>query len=254
MHRSFLVAAGVAATVLGPAVAVAAAPGAHLSPNKVSAASRLHVEVDASAADFGGRFPNTVVATVQRGFKLDQKAVAITCSDEQAAAVSCPAGARVSTGQAVVSAGAFGTYTAKVESFLATTKQAGDLAGVVIQVTEPSTGTRKSVRGSVRAGTGDVGYELRFENLQQALPTLPPGVTLSLVSLNFEVGANRTVKKIVKKKNKKTKKVKKKTVVTKYSLITNPATCAASGWTATVTAVFADGSQVAREYAAPCQA
>lgn len=252
MNRLLIAAAAVAATALSPAATAVAAPGATLTPNKAGKASRLHVELDAAAADFGGRFPDAVVADIQKGFKLDPKAVATTCSDAAANSVSCPAAARIASGSAVISAGAFGTYTAKVEGFLAQTKQAGDLAGVILQITEPQTQIKKSVRGRVVVGGGEFGYQIRFEQLTAALPPLPPGVTLQLQSLAFDVGANRTVKKKVKKKvNGKRRTV---TVKKKYSLITNPKTCTAAGWKARVTARFTDGSQVVRDYTVTCTA
>lgn len=51
-----------------------------LTPNTPGAGSRVHVEVSGTAPEIAGSLPESISLGVQRGFALDVRAVAVTCT------------------------------------------------------------------------------------------------------------------------------------------------------------------------------
>ena len=212
-------------------------------PEGVKRGSTLTVR--ASGETFTGRSPSTVSVLVQRGFKLEPKARARTCSDP----ANCPSASRIGAGRAVIEAsGGFfpagpQEFTAQLELFLAKPRRSGDRAGLVITYNEPQTGTSGALTGRViRLASGPYGYELRVEGLEATAPSFP-GLTARLKSLEFSAGAKRTV--TVRKRGKRRR-------VT-YHLITNPSRCDGA-WENAVRATFPDGTTAERVFASPCSA
>jgi hypothetical protein len=235
MRRPLLALLLLGAGLSGAAGAVAQAPGLTISlqPNVTGRPSNLIIEADGQAAQNDSRVPRSAVLSIQRGFKLDPRARSARCTTRQAADFECPKASRIGGGAAVVTAsgaivpGGSQDFTAAIDLFLAPPERPHDLAGVVVYVHEPTTGTRGTSTGRLVArGRGPYGYELRFERLS-AGQSPPPGVTIKLKHLELRVGARRTVTRAGRR------------IV--HSLITNPATCDGT-WNGHGVVTFTDGS------------
>ncbi len=251
----------VAAVVLlagPPATAVAVDPGAPVSArlDPSVAGARSHLLVEAHGRPYDGRSPSAVVLAVQRGFRLDPRAAAARCTAQQANDLACPETSRIGRGSATVTAsgvlvpGGAEDFQATLGFFVGSTPHAGDLAAVVVTVSEPKTNTRRALTGRVvRVPDGPFGYELRFDGPGQAMGALPPGVTVELKSLQVDVGAQRTVTHTSRvKRHGRTVRVRRRVT---YALVTNPSTCAGA-WTGELRASFADGSTEKTALSVPC--
>lgn len=220
-----------------------------LAPNRAGAPSTLRVDVDGTATDSDSRTPKSLALDVQRGFKVDVRSRAGRCTDAQAKDLNCPADSRIGKGEAVVSATFLGTsqdYTATLGIFLARAKVAGDLAAVVVTISEPKTGTRRAVTGRLRRlASGPFGHQLAVEGLDSAQSQVPAGVTIKLKRLTLTAGASR---RVVETRTVKGKRVRR--TVTRH-LITNPPTCSGT-WRALTTSTFADGTKLERELRSAC--
>lgn len=210
--------------------AEAPAGAVQLVPNAAGRASALEVnlgpEVLAQAPQ--GNPPNAVSLLGTPGLKIDARAVAARCDDAAADRFDCPAASRIGSGSAqgraegaLVPGGRF-DFTASIDVFLSEARQPGDLAGVVLQVSEPQSGQRFNAKGRIRRDAA-FGWETRFEGLSGGGEQLPPGVTVKLDRITLRVVARRTVRRrVTVRRNGKRRRVVKRV---RYSLLTNPRTC-----------------------------
>jgi hypothetical protein len=229
-----------------PATASAKGPIVKLDPNTAGHGS--HLTVDAYPGDPGmGQAPRSIVVSAARGFKVDPRARAARCSAAQARNFDCPAASRIGGGTAfghatgaIVPGGRY-DFKAAIKSFLAPPQKTGDVAGVVVQVSEPTSGQRGTVTGRVvRVKDGPYGLELRFDNLGGAAPSYP-GVTISIDHVRLRAGASRTVVRT----RTVTRDGRRVTVRRKhrFDLIRNPPKCSGA-WPFRVTIGFADHDDV----------
>jgi hypothetical protein len=237
-----------------PAAAQAPAPSYELSfaPNKANRATTGTLNVrDLPAEAPGAAMPDVLVLALQPGFATDPKGAPGECGDADQQKVACPDEARIGKGNAVIEA-TFGTtkqdYTAALGVFLTAPRQAGDVAGLSLEIHEPSTSTDVSVPGRVLKTGRDGGIELRFEGLAKSMPPMPPGISLRLKSFTTSIGRHRTVTKRIRTKHGKRKRVK---VV--YAIVRTPKTCTGA-WTGTLAIIRTDGSEMAQPLSAPCTA
>ena len=241
-----LCAAGLLAVPAG-AVAADAPPGAvQLSPNVAGRASELRIDLGEEA--LAGRSsnderPRSLHLQGTRGLRINPRAVARRCTDEQADAYNCPERSRIGRGTAEgrAEAGLIGTdFTADIDVFLAPRRQAGDIAGVVVQVREPQSGERFSVKGRIiPLADGPFGSELRFEGLDGG-GQLPPGVTVTLRRVQLTAGARRVVRRrVTVRRGGKRRRVTRRF---RYTLLRNPRTCT-SPWPYRLRVVYSDRTE-----------
>jgi hypothetical protein len=243
------------AATLAPAAAHAQqAPTITLDPNQAGKASRL--TLDASPGEAAGQGVRSIVLSAARGFKVDPRSRAKRCSADQASRFACPRASRIGTGEvkghatgAALPGGRY-DFTAQVQTFLAPPQQSGDVAGVVLEISEPGTNQRGSVTGRiVRVPSGPFGLELRFEGLDQAIPAFP-GVTITIDRITLSAGARRTVvrKRRVRRGGRRVTVRRRVT----YNLIRNPGTCSGS-WPFQLKLGYADREDVT-DGSTPCRA
>lgn len=145
-------------------------------------------------------------------------------------------------------------FTASVEAFLAPKAQAGDIAGVVVQARESSSGRQVTIRGRVLpvSGGGPHGVELRFEDFAAGAEAAPPGVSAKITRFEMRVEARRTVRRVrtVRRRVRTPNgmKIRRRRVVTRrqFSLITNPPTCRGA-WPYRLRATFQSSPEVVRD-------
>jgi hypothetical protein len=227
-----------------------------LTPNTPGAGSRVHVDVSGTAPEIAGSLPESVALGVQRGFALDVRAVAVSCTGPALTSGACPADSRIGTGQAVVFATGLlnQDIPATLDVFLADRVQPGDVASAVVVI--KAAGLSRAVRTRLLApATGPVGYELRLEGIAAAVPAVP-GVSFGLRSLSLDLGARRTVTKTTRKRVRVTRHGRRVTVRRKvkhrvtYNLVTNPKTCSGA-WGVRLTVRVAGADHV-RNIGVPC--
>lgn len=255
-----------ACLVAVPATALAQSPAdvsVTLTPNAAGKPARLAVTATGDALGSSQQAPKSLSLQIARGLKVDPRSRSARCSAEQAKSFSCPVKSRVATGSAEgeVSFPPFGTFpfSASVAAFLAPRAQAGDIAGVVVQVREASSGRQAMVRGRVLpVASGPYGVELRFEDFDPGDQAAPPGASVKLTRLALSAEAQRTVRRVrILRRRIKTRRgtrVKRVRVVRRrrYSLITNPRTCTGA-WPYRLRATFPSSSEVVREGSVPCK-
>jgi len=225
--------AGTAAAASGPSINIS------LSPNKAKQNSKL--TVNASGFPTESAPPQSAELQVQPGFKSSAKSVKQLCSP---GASSCPAASQIGTGTAQITVGFLPgpdttlalTDTLNFRLYLGKPRQGGDIASVIVLGSD--TYLKQTANGSGRLfKNSSGGLELLFDQFP-TISGLTGGVTITLDSLSFNVGASRTVKRHHKK-------------VT-YSLITNPSTCNGS-WTGSGRVTFTNGTTVPESFSTPCK-
>ena len=240
----------VAGLLAVPAVAVAAdaPPGAvQLDPNIAGRASTLRIELGQEA--LAGRSsnderPQSLHLQGTRGLRINPRAVARRCTDEQADAFNCPARSRIGSGSAEGRAETSPVtgidFTATIDVFLAPRRQVGDIAGVVVQIREPQSGQRFTVKGRIiPIAAGPFGSELRFEGLDGG-GELPPGVTVTLRRVQITAGAQRVVRRrVTVRRNGMRRRVTRRF---RYTLLRNPRTCT-SPWPYRLRVVYRDRTE-----------
>lgn len=169
---------------------------AFVVPTAAGAASHLHI--DAKGPDGGltpKEIPLAMGISLDRGFTVDPSAVAGVCSADQAKNYACPADSLIANGAfiGVVTGLGFGPngqpFDAAVSLFKAPPQQAGDPAGVVFTYKESSSGFQGESLGRLEtlpAGS-PYGTAIRIDKLP--LPSLPPGLTITINELKFDIGA-----------------------------------------------------------------
>jgi hypothetical protein len=245
------------AACLPGAASAQSPPTLQLDPNVAGLGT--HVALDGRPGDTGSSGSanvRSVVLAAAQGFSLDPRARAARCDAAQAKAFKCPPASRIGAGQVdghasgpFLPVGGY-AFTAGVKVFLAPPPQAGDVAGVVMEVSEPQTGQRGSVTGRVvRTTEAPFGLELRFDDLDKVIPSFPD-VTLSVDRVQLRAGAHRTVVR-----QRKVRRHGRRVTIRRrhrYDLLTNPPTCSGA-WPFRLTIVYADRQDV-RDAAVGCAA
>lgn len=249
-----------AATIAACAIAtpIAAALGAVAAPN-LTISDNLHgdptaVSVDAANQAPQEENPTSAVLQAARGYHLDLRALTATCTPDQAKSFACPAAARIgggvidghASGPLIPSNGRF-DFEATVDAFLAPPLQPGDVAGVVLEVTEPQTGSRGTIAGRVvNVDNGPFGLAVRFDDLNTAQPQVPPATQVYIDHVHLDAEAHRTVTRMITKvrtvkRHHKRKRIRRRirTNVT-YGLIVNPPACS-SDWPWEMTVDYPSG-------------
>ena len=233
-----------------PAAAQAPVGELSFSPAKPAKATTGTLAARDLPPDPEGAPPVDLLAVaLQKGFLADPKGAPGRCTEGEASQVSCPEPSQIGRGTAQVEASFLGStrlYTATLGVFVTAERDAGDLAGLSIELREPETGTVVAVPGRVvRAGRAG-GPELRFEELSKAVPTPPPGFEVRMKSFELSVGRKRTVTRRVRTKSGRRKRVR-----TTHAILTTPKTCAGA-WTATLVIGRTDGSEATQPLSAAC--
>jgi hypothetical protein len=214
-----------------------------LEPSVAGKQSRLEADLTPQQQSGQQQQPRSVVVAIARGFRIDTRSRARRCSSEEAKRFECSERSRIARGWAEVTAsgiffpGGSQDYVVSLAGFLAPRVQRGDLAGVVMQASEPKTGLRGTSRGRiVRVPTGVFGLELRLDDLGLGRPP-PPGVTIRLKRAHLAVAAFRRVRRV--------RRIRGRRVVrrVRYSLIRNPLRCSGS-WPYEVRLVYPGSERV----------
>ena len=246
MRKSLCAALLLTALLLTAIAAQAQSPGLTISlqPNVTGRPSTLVIDAEGQSSPSDNRLPKSATLSIQRGFRLDPHARSARCSRQQAENFDCPKASRIGGGEAVVTAsgaivpGGSQDFTAQIDLFLAPPARAHDLAGVVVYVHEPTTGTRGTATGRlVSRARGPFAYELRFDQLS-AGQSPPPGVTIKLKHLELRVGARRVVTRAGHRILR--------------SLITNPPSCDGT-WNGHGLVTYTDGSSSAADLSVACR-
>ena len=204
-----------------------------------------------------GRSPQSAHFLTAAGFKFDTRARSERCSAERAKGFDCPANSKIGSGTANGSA-SNGVFTQAlvidIEMFLAPPPQSGDLAGIVIQFKERSTGQRGMTTGRVVKAAAPFGTAVRFDDLGAAAAEAPEGFTVRIDRLQSNVGASRKVKVTVccktVRRNGRRVRVKYRKTVTRH-LITNPKTCTGS-WPYQVRVRYSSTDESVRDGTVAC--
>ena len=217
-----------------PAAAQTVATATPATPGKPATVSW---NVDGRVPPVSSRIPRSLVVTAP-GFKLDRRAVAGRCTQEQAELNECPAKSRLGTA----------VLTIIVHRPVDDNEIAFDIVlyrgdkDEVLAVTE-FIGTRV-IPGRLRKVDGAL--ELTFDPLPE--PPVIPGVPLTydFVGLSATLGAKRTVTKTVRRDGRT---VRRKV---RYTLVRAPARCPGGTWPTTATLGFPDGSSLPMEAPITC--
>jgi len=251
-----------AISLLAAAPAAAQVPGdvMRVDPSAASAGSHLLLDIRASEdPTAGGESPEKAFLNIAAGFKLDRLARKETCSAKPAEGFDCPGDSKIGSGVAqatlISDGGVFPPQPleASIEVFLGPPQQSGDLAAVVVQFTEQSTGQRGTTTGRVVRVGAPYGLGLRLENLASAAAA-PDGFHVRVDRIRADVGASLRRKKTayryvtrngVRKKVKYYKKVR-------HDLVRNPRTCDGA-WEYSVRLTYPGGRESVREASMPCK-
>ena len=223
--RTLLAALAAFAVIAPPAGAQGTATA---TPNTTGTPTVLHTEFDASQPPVSGRFPERTVLSLQRGFRLDLKAVARRCPRAQAKSDAqgegCPPRSRI--GSALVVAEAFGSdYRVPIELYVAKGRRDGEVAGVVVVATV--NGSRQAAMGRIVRATADP------YGLAVVLPS--PGGDFTALPITFksfsaDIGGNAKGRPL-------SRRVKRR----RHHFLRTPQTCAGA-WASSAAFTFADGS------------
>ena len=217
-----------------PAAAQAVATATPATPGKPATVSW---NVDGRVPPVSSRIPRSLVVTAP-GFKLDRRAVAGRCTQEQAELNECPAKSKLGTAMLTIIVHR-PVDDNQIDFDIVLHRGAKDN---VLAVTE-FIGTRV-IPGRLRKVDGAL--ELTFDPLPE--PPVIPGVPLTydFVGLSATLGAKRTVTKTVRRDGRT---VRRKV---RYTLVRNPARCAGGTWPTTATLGFPDGSSLPMEAPITC--
>ena len=284
MRRVAGVAAALAFGGLVPAASATPAPDGTAFVNPATAGAGSHLKIDAKGQDGGltpKDVPTAMTLAVQKGFTFDPAAVASTCTADQAKNYACPADSTVANGSfiGVVTGPGFGPnghpFDAAVTFFKAPPQQSGDPAGIVFSFKESSSGFQGESIGRLMDLPSDpvYGSQIRFDKLP--LPSLPPGITITINELKLDLGAGTAAPAHTPAVQRKKKHHKKKRLppcsrhrhkhcrdtrkkharahaAATGAFLTNPATCTGN-WTVALEMDYAS-HQERREATVPCSA
>jgi hypothetical protein len=240
--------AGVTAVLAAAPAAAQTTATVSVAPNRTNVATRL--VLDAAGGSSATGIPQAITVLAARGFRFDRDAVAKLCEQSQAVQNQCPAESRIGGGTAEVRVdGPFpnalgaGTYQGTSAVFLAPVSEAGDLAGLVVQLTivgQTITGTGRITP----IAAGPFGIRIAFDPLPQS-PQLPPGYTVTLQKLHSAIAARRTEQRTQTKRVRRRGRIVRKRVVRKirHVLMRTPRTCSGS-WPVQVLVRYPDRQDV----------
>ncbi len=234
MHRYLTAGFALAILAACPAAATAQSPSVSLGldPNLVGRGSHLIADVRPAGASSSAEQPRSIALAAVRGFRFDPRARGGRCTPTEANEQACPASAKIGAGSVqgrasgVLVPNGSQSFTASVEIFLARAFRGGDMAGVVLQVREPSSGAKSSIRGRVvRLPEGPYGLELRFEDFGSSASPFP-GVTVTIDRIQLRAGASRVVRvrRTVRRGGRRVRVTRR----VRYHLLRNPSTCSGS--------------------------
>lgn len=180
--------AAIAASTIG--AAFDHPPALEFEPATPATGADLVLDVRPAGVPTGAR-ATSLVLSAPPGLGFDPRAAARTCGPRRAQAFRCPAASAIGSGQ--VEGHASGPlvpnarldFAASVGLFLAP-PSAGDLAGVVMEVSEPITGKRGTITGRVVPTA--TGVALRFDDIAGAQPSVP-GVGISIDRVLMRAGS-----------------------------------------------------------------
>ena len=186
--------------------------------------TRVSWAVDGLVPPVAGRIPAALVMTAP-GFRLDRRAVARRCSQEQATLDECPAKSRIGTA----------LMTIRVH------RPAGDINEVPIEITLYHGAKNVMLAVAFLVGTRvvpgtlqqtDAGVVLTFDPLPE--PPAILGVSYDFKSVSANLGASRKVTKRVGRPGHR----RRRTV--RYSLVRTPQSCDGGAWATSVLFSFPD--------------
>lgn len=163
-----------------------------LEPNTPATRSDLVLDIRPRSGVPTGQRAQSLVLSAAGGFAIHPRAIRGRCGTRAAARFRCPASSWIGSGQ--VEAHATGALVpdgrldvaASVDAFLSRPRAPGDVSGLVLQVAEPTTGKKGSLRGRIVSTQGQV--ELRFEDIAGAQPSVP-GVGIYIDRVLLRTGA-----------------------------------------------------------------
>lgn len=164
-----------------------------------------------------------------RGFVFDPRAAASRCTVTQAHAATCPASSKIGGGTGQLAVGGPTRLTVAIGFYIMRPQQAGDIAGIVLAASEPTSGVKFALIGRlVRLKRGRYGLELRFANTAAELPA---GLRVQLQHVHVDFGARRTVKSRHRARR------------STYNLLRNPSSCSRTGWPVLLTVSYSTGTE-----------
>jgi hypothetical protein len=224
---------GLGACLLLPATAGAQGVGS-ATPNTPNVATKLHWDVDGTAAPVSSRIPSSLVMTAQPGFTLNMAAAPKRCTRTKAELDECPKLSRIGSGEMVIHVEKpsgpndlgvpIKLYRAKGQGILAIAFLAGN----------------RVVPGKL---DGSNGVTLTFDPLPSPPPI--PKVSYAFMRVTVDLGVSRKVPVKTRKVSKKSRKHRRKRAKVKMvraDLIRSPSTCAGGTWAASVTLGFPDAT------------
>jgi hypothetical protein len=171
-----------------------------------------------------------------RGFSFDPRAAGGRCTATQAHTATCPASSKIGGGTGQLAVGGPTRLTVALGFYIMRPQQPGDIAGIVLAASEPTSGVKFALIGRlVRLKRGPYGLELRFANTAAELPV---GLRVQLQHVHVDFGARRIVTS-----RHGAKKVS-------YNLLTNPSSCSRKGWPVLLTVSYSTGTEKYRGTAA----
>ena len=199
------------------------------TPNTTRSPAVLHVELDGTQPPVSGRFPERVVLSLQKGFRLDLKAIARRCPRSQvegdAQGAGCPAKSAIGSG--LILAHYLGIDTElPLRLFLAKRQRRGDVAGVVVASTTQGGQHQAAMGRIVRAGTHPYGLSVIVPVPVSDLYGSP----VMLTSFSADLGANAKGRPL-------SRRVKRR----RHHFLRTPKTCTGA-WASNGAFVFRDGS------------
>jgi hypothetical protein len=212
--------------------------GATVTPNAPGKGTRLHWQVDGTAAPISGQIPRSLTMSAPPGFVLKTAAAAKRCTSVQAKLDECPSKSRIGSAQMMIHVEKpsgprdlpidLKLYLGSKNSLLAV----AFLAGVRV------------VPGSI---AGSNGITLTFN----PLPVPPPiqGVSYRFLGVSVDLGATRKVTRKVRRRHHKKARVK---VVRRIHLVTTPPNCASGSWTLSTSVGLPDGTAPLFSSQVPC--
>jgi hypothetical protein len=163
-----------------PAIAQQAAPPGtvNLSPSVARQHPTLSIDARPTSGSGVNEAPSSIVLELPRGLRVDRQAPRKLCSPAQASNSRCPTASGIGRGFVDATVAGYlqpgGSFDliGGIEAFLEAPVQPGDIAGMVLQVTESISNQRGSLIGRIVPvrGGGPFGVEIRFDGLPGGLP------------------------------------------------------------------------------------
>jgi hypothetical protein len=215
--------------------------GATVTPNAPGKGTRLHWEVDGTAAPISGQIPRSLTMSAPPGFVLNTAAAAKRCTSVQAKLDECPSKSRIGSAQMVIHVEKpsgprdlpidIKLYLGSKNSLMAV----AFLAGVRV------------VPGSI---AGSNGVTLTFNPLP--VPPAIQGVSYRFLGVKVDLGVTRKVIRKLRRHHKGHHRKARVKVVRRINLVTTPSSCAAGSWTLSTSVGLPDGTAPLFSSQVPC--